>query len=421
MARVKPAARLRDAITGPVLVVTLIAIAAGYGQFGAVAALGDVAKAFGHVVHGTSVTEEAGLSGTILGIGLAVLRLASILGLPLAALGDRWGRHRTLLAWTMIGLLATIAAAVSPSYWWFVAIFAVGRPFLSASAALTQVVVAELSRPERRATALAFVTGGYGLGAGINALAHSALRGSVSFRILFVTAVIPLMLVAALRNKFPEPMRSAAVEEGMKHRLGSVGKGLTSRLLEVLALVFVTSMVSAPASSFVFLYAENVTHLQKGVESAMITGAALVGIVGLLFGRRVADTWGRKPAVGFGIAAVSLSSLVLYAGGKSLVVVGYLLGIAATGFLAPGGTALSNELFPTSVRASVAGWGIAASVLGAVIGLIAFGAVADSSGSFEVAALVTFLPTIPALVLLRRLPEPLGSELSGTLGAEANS
>ena len=409
--------RLREAITPSVLVVTVIALAAGYGQFGAVAALGDVAKAFGHEVHGNSIVEQAGLSGTILGMGLAILRLSSLGGLPAAAIADRWGRRRTLVGWTILGLAATIAAAVSPSYWWFVAIFALGRPFLSASAALSQVVVAELSKPHHRATALAFVTGGYGLGAGINAMAHSLLRGVGSFRILFVTAAIPLVAVAALRNRFPEPMRIASVEEQAKPRFGSVGRDATTRLLEVLALIFVTSMVSAPASSFVFLYAENVTHLQKGVESVMIAGAALIGIVGLFLGRHFADTWGRKPVVGIGITAVGLASLVLYAGGKTLVVVGYLLGIMATGFLAPGGTALSNELFATEVRASVAGWGIVASVLGAVIGLVAFGAIADSSSSFEVAALVTFIPTIPALYFLTRLPEPLGVSLAGTLGA----
>ena len=409
--------RIRDALTRPVLVVTAISVAAGYGQFGAVAALGQVASSFGHVVGGATVSEQAGLSGTVLGVGLAVLRLASLGGLPLAALADRWGRRPTLVTWTLLGLAATIAAAFSPSYWWFVVIFALGRPFLSASAALAQVVVAELSRPERRATALALVTGGYGLGAGVNALAHSLLRGVASFRLLFLTALIPLLVVAALRRHFPEPAKDLSVEAS-KPRVGSVGAGNVTRLLEVLSLIFVTSAVSAPASSFVFLYAENVVHLPKGIESAMITLAALFGIVGLLAGRRVADVRGRKPAVGIGISAVALAALVLYAGGKTLVVVGYLLGILATGFLAPGGTALTNELFPTAVRASVAGWGIVASVLGAVLGLLVFGAVADSSGSFEVAALVTFIPTLPALFLLARLPESLGSSLEGTLGAE---
>jgi len=410
--------RLRDALSRPILVVTVIAIAAGYGQFGAVAALGDVARTFGHAVQHASITEQAGLSGTVLGVGLAILRLASLGGLPLAALADRLGRHRTLISWTVLGLLATILAAVSPSYWWFVAIFALGRPFLSASAALSQVVVAELSRPDRRAMALAVVTGGYGLGAGINVLAHAALRGVAGFRVLFVTAAIPLALVVVLRKQFPEPTEPEQLEPEAKVRLGSVGSAHVVRLLEVLGLIFATSAVSSPASSFVYLYAENVVHLPKGIESAMITVSALFGLGGLLLGRVVADRFGRRPAVGIGITAVGLAALVVYSGGKPFVVVGYSVGILATGFLAPGGTALSNELFPTEIRASVAGWGIVAGVLGAVLGLVTFGALADSAHSFEVAALVTFLPIIPALFLLLRLPETKGAMLAGTLGAE---
>ena len=409
---------LRSAISRPILIVTAIAAAAGYGQFGAVAALGDVAKSFGTAVPHGSVIQQAGLSATLLGAGLAVLRLASLGGLPASALADRWGRRRTLVSWTILGLAATIAASASPSYWWFVAIFALGRPFLSASAALSQVVVAELSTSAHRATALAFVSGGYGLGAGINALSHSALRGVGSFRLLFLTALLPLLGVAALRHRFPEPTQVAELEAEAKPRLGSVGEGNTARMLKVGALFLVTSMVTAPASSFVFLYAENVTHLPKGIESAMIAVAAFAGLLGLLLGRSVADRRGRRPAVAIGIVGVGVAAVILYAGGQAAVVVGYLLGVMATGFIAPGGTALSNELFPTAVRASVAGWTIAASVIGSVCGLLLFGTVADASGSFGVAMVVTFAPTLPALWLLTRLPEPLGTTLEGTLGAE---
>ncbi|MGH9046731.1 MAG: hypothetical protein ACRDVW_05380, partial [Acidimicrobiales bacterium] len=66
--------------------VALLALAAGFGQFGAVAALGDVAKTFGHVGHGATFADEVGLSGAILGVGLSIIRAASFLGLPLASL-----------------------------------------------------------------------------------------------------------------------------------------------------------------------------------------------------------------------------------------------------------------------------------------------------------------------------------------------
>jgi len=327
----------------------------------------------------------------------------------------------TLITWCIVGLLATVAAAASPSYWWFVAIFALGRPFLSAAEALAQVVTAELSKPSGRAAALAFVTAGYGLGAGINALTHSALRGVVGFRGLFLTTLIPLLVVVLLAKHFPEPTRVKEIEETARPRFGSVGVGQTRKLLKVMGLIMAISAVSSPASSFVFLYAENVAHLPKGVESIMIVLAALTGLGGLLSGRRMADHVGRRPAIAIGSAGISLAALLLYAGGKPAVVAGYLLGVLATGFLAPGGTAFTNELFVTDVRASVAGWGIVASVLGGVTGLIVFGAIADRSGSFEIAALVTFLPIVPALYFLSRLPETRGASLEGTLGAEATN
>ena len=61
----------------------LMAMAAGFGQFGVVAALGDVAKVFGHRAPGNSFIAQAGLTATQLGVGLGILRLASLGGLPL--------------------------------------------------------------------------------------------------------------------------------------------------------------------------------------------------------------------------------------------------------------------------------------------------------------------------------------------------
>ena len=125
------------------------AFAAGFGQFGVVAALGDVAKGFGQATEtGTSLVAQAGMSGTDLGIGLAVMRLASLGALPVIGLADRFGRRRMLLATVSAGLALTALAAASPTYWWFVAIFACGRPVLAATNGLAQVT--RRSRPHRR-------------------------------------------------------------------------------------------------------------------------------------------------------------------------------------------------------------------------------------------------------------------------------
>lgn len=407
---------LRGAVA-PLLAVVVLALAAGFGQFGAVAALGQVARSFGHPISGTSIAAEAGLSGVALGGGLAILRLASLIGLPLAALGDRWGRRRTLVAWVVFGLLGTMAAAASPSYWWFILIFALGRPLLSAAAALAQVVTAEISRPHERARSLAIVSAGYGIGAGLNALVHSSLRGEASFRVLFLTCAVPLVAALAVSRWVPESVVVRDARGSLRPSFGRVGNGSGGRLFRVMGLILATSLTSSAASSFVFVYGENIVHLSKGIESGMILAAALTGLLGLLLGRQVADGWGRRPSIAIGITGIALSAMVLYSGSKAAVVAGYLLTVLSTGFIAPAGTAYPNELFATNVRATVAGWGIVAGVIGAAVGLVSFGLVADRWGTFEIAAIVVSLPILASLWLLATLPETRGAELVDTAGA----
>src|SRR6202020_3158839 len=98
----------------------LAAFASGFAQFGVVAALGDVARGFGQVNLGATLADQAGLSGTDLGIGLAIMRLASLGALPITGLADRFGRRRVLLVAAGLGLAMTAAAAASPRYSWFV-------------------------------------------------------------------------------------------------------------------------------------------------------------------------------------------------------------------------------------------------------------------------------------------------------------
>jgi MFS family permease len=93
------------------------------------------------------------------------------------------------------------------------------------------------------------------------------------------------------------------------------------------------------------------------------------------------------------------------------VAAGYLAAILVASAYAPSFGALSAELFPTSVRATVAGWLVAAGVLGAVAGLVAFGLLTDALASFATAAVLICAPVVLTCVLFVRLPETRGLEL----------
>jgi MFS family permease len=391
----------------------LVALCAGFGQFGAVAALGDVAKGFGHVVSGTTIADQAGLSGTTIGLGLGVLRLASLLAMPLTAVADRIGRRRVLLGCCAIGLVATIAASASPSFWWFVAIFAVGRPLLSASSAVGQVVAAEATDAANRARGVALVTAGFGIGSGLIALLHGAASGFLGFRGLFLLAVVPLAAMPWIRRLITETERfevARAEFATSRPTLGTVHRRLIGRLVVVAALSFGVAETSGPATGFVYLDAQDITKLAAAVVSLMVLSAAVTGVVGLYLGQLLADRFGRRPTGIVAMSGLALASMVTYSGGRPELFVGYVSGIFFTALLAPTAGSFVNELFPTEVRAHVAGWLIIASVLGAIAGLVGFGAIADAGGSLRLAGAVVFAPTLAISALFLLLPETKGLE-----------
>ena len=393
--------------------VAIATFASGFAQFGVVAALGDVARGFGQVTRGATFADQAGLSGTELGVGLAIIRLASLGGLPITGLADRFGRRMMLLITVGAGLAMTAVAAASPSYWWFVAIFACGRPLLSATNGLAQVEVTEQTASGDRAKAVALVAAGYGVGAGAIAIVYSLTSRTLGFRGVFALALVPLALLPFLRRWIQEPDRFAVAAARSTHPIpvfGAVASPFRRRLAVIVVLAFAVSVVTGPANSFVFLFAQSFLHQSGVVTVGMVLGAGVAGLAGLLAGRWLADRAGRRPTGTLAMVAVALFAILAYSGSAPALLVGYILGVFSASVFAPAIGALTSELFPTSVRASVVGWSLAAGVLGAVAGLVVFGSVSRAGHPFAVAGLFTFLPAVPVMGLFWLLPETRGRE-----------
>jgi YNFM family putative membrane transporter len=388
----------------------LVALAAGYGQFGATSALGDVAHAFGTVTSQSTFTARAGLSWSTLGVGLAVLRAASLAALPISALADRVGRRRVLYVCGVVGLCVTASASLSPGFWWFVALFALARPALSAASALATVVTAEVTTARTRVTALTIVAAGAGVGAGLSAIVHGLVRGPDGFRVLFASAIIPLGIIIVLVPRLKETL--AVHHDVHPPRLGAIPREIRGRLAIVMGVTAAVGAISGPANGFAFVYAENILKIRPAFVSAVVAASAFTGIAGLLLGRRLADRLGRRAAYAIGALASAATGVVAYSGGRPGFVAGYMVGVFAGGLFAPAAAALVTESFPRSVRASASGWVVVAAVLGALAGLGVFGPVADATGSTGWASAAAFLPGLPVLYFMRRLPETMGVTLS---------
>jgi MFS family permease len=205
-------------------------------------------------------------------------------------------------------------------------------------------------------------------------------KNALGFRGLFALAVVPLAAIFFIRRWLVEPGRFAIAAAAVEHPVpvfGAVGPLYRGRLLTVASIVFAVAMVAGPANSFLFVYAHRV---------------------------------GRRLTGGVALTAVALTGLLTYSGSRTGLFVGFELAVLSASTFAPAAGALVNELFPTAVRASVAGWNVAASVAGAVVGLLAFGAIADVGDRFAFGAAVTFLPAVLATGLFALLPETRGRE-----------
>jgi MFS family permease len=318
-----------------------------------------------------------------------------------------------LLVTVTVGLAVTVASSVSPSYWWFVAIFALGRPFLSATNALAQVVAAEQTSSHDRAKAVALVAAGYGVGAGLTAIIHSLASTTLGFRGTVALAFIPLFLVPVIARWVTEPDRFIVAELAQDHPmpvLGAVGARFRQRLAIVVALAFTVAIITGPANTFVFLYAQNVLHLSGDVTASMVVAAGVAGLGGLLVGRWLSDRVGRRPTGALGMVWIAGASTLAYSGGTAALLAGYVLGVLGGSVFAPAIGSLVNELFPTEVRASVSGWFLVAGVVGSSVGLVVFGAVAQAGSRFGLAAVITFLPMVLAAGLFWCVPETKGRE-----------
>jgi MFS family permease len=402
-----------------ILTTAVLAGTAGFAQFGVTSALADVAKTFGEPASaGSGVAAEVGLSFTVIGVGLAIIRLAALGSLPLSALADRLGRRRVMLGCTSLGLAVSALAALSPGYWWFVALFAIGRPLLAGTNSVSGVIAAEETRSVDRAKAIALVTAGWGAGTGAIAVVRGVAGDALSWRGLFALLLIPLALMPLLSRWLKEPERfqrvqrvrsTAAVRAGRV--LGRPAPELRPTLWLVTLLIAMLGFVTGPANALLFVYCESVLGLPRSATAAMVVAAGMLGLAGLVAGRWAADRLGRRGTAGVTQAVIALAAMVTYSGTAAAAIAGYLLAIFASSMFGPAMGALSTELFPTSIRATVAGWLSAGGVIGAVCGLVAFGLLVTALNDFLVAAIVVAVPVLALCPLYARLRETLGMEL----------
>lgn len=408
-----PTSGRRPGWLGPaVLGAGAISAASGFAQFTVTAVIGDVAAGFGTAGASTDVLREIGVTGTTLGVALALIRLAGLAALPATALADRLGRRRVLLTALVVGLALTAASGGAPTFWIWVALVTLARPWLSTVNAVAGVLAAEETASKDRTAAIALISAAYGLGAGAVAVLRTVLADDAwrPAMLLSAAALLVVPLLARLVRESPIFIGVRASGPAMG-RLGAVPPAQRRRLLLLAAITAGMGVATGPGFTYLFVYGERVVGASSGTMSLLVLGAGPTGLVGLLAGRWAADRLGRRPTIAVAMVATAGSVAVAYSGTFTALAVGYLVGITVSAAFGPAMGALVAESFPTSTRSTATGWLGGAGVLGAVAGLAAYGMLVDTMGGFGPAAMLLMVPVIALVPLLAGLAETRGNEL----------
>lgn len=281
-------------------------------------------------------------------VGLAVGQLV------FGPLSDSWGRRRLLLGGTAVCALATLACAVAPDVWVFIAARFVMGFAGGAGVVLSLAVVIDRTTGDRAARLFSVMMAIQGLAPIVAPLLGGTLAAAVGWRGIFwvltgVTSVMFLGVLTTIPETLPAERRGAGGIASMARDLGSVlrRRRYVGYLLGY-ALAFAALFAYISGSPFVL-------QGVLGLSQAQYTLAFAVNAVGLaaasvLNVRLVGRYTPRRLALGGVTALVGCSAILLVvvlAGAPRWPVLAVLFAsVFSVGFVLGNGSALAVKEVP---------------------------------------------------------------------------
>lgn len=394
---------------------------------------------------------HAAAIGSLMGSALVGSLLGGVAG---GLLTDRFGRRALLLPNIVLYVAGALISAVSLT----LPMLVLGRLIIGLGVGmdypLVATVIAEYSGDDERGNRFAWANIAWYVGALASTIVGLLLLplGFVSWRIMFATAAIPALVLLWLRRHLPESPRWLA-------RTGRIDAARTA--MAALHPGWVTARASAALASYggaaqraaillrrpwrgrlvlglvpwfcldvvglgIGLYFPVVLRMQ-GLATSNVAAAGinaiflLISMAGIAFVLRRLDRWGR--------IYLQIAGFALMAGGLFLFAIGIANGSAAAVYtgaaiyafgtgMGPAVTAmaLSVEIFPTELRASVGGLATAFSRLGAAVSAIVFPTLDASLGLTPLLVVMGGVALMGAVVTQAYRLEPAGRTLESMEG-----
>ena len=371
----------------------------------------------------TFAADEFDRGNTAQGVLMGVVRAGVLIALVTAALADRHGRKRLLLATGLGSCLVTAMGALAPGFWFLGGTQLVARGLSTALGILIVILAAEEMPARSRAWAMSVLVLCAALGSGMAfAVLPMADLHIAAWRLVYVVPLTGVAVVVWVGRRLPESRRYETAASGRVAQDGAVVDRQADpevvarrrrRLTLLAASAFLLAMFAAPASGLRndFLKDEREFSATAITLFTYFTNTP-IGI-GVFVGGYLADRRGRRPT---GAAGLALGALFIawafFTDGAALwllTLVGGVVGAVAVPALAVYGP----ELFGTHRRGRSNGVIVMVGVLGSALGLIVAGWLSDGlDGRLGPAlALLAVGPLIVAALVILKYPETAGQEL----------
>ncbi|MGW3210372.1 MFS transporter [Streptomyces sp. NPDC001135] len=350
----------------------------------------------GYIVTGVlpDLSSELSVSLSTAGLLATSFAVAYAIGSPLLAVAmGGWPRRRLIVGALLVCAAGNALAAVAPGLGVLLAariVTAVGAAVFTPAAT---AAAAELSGPERRARAAAWVFGGLVTATIVGVPAGSLLAGPLGYRGVF-WLVAAFCALAAVAVAVVVPEVAAPPRVTLRER---VGVAADARVLVVLAITLAASL----GVFTVYTYAAPVLADRVGAHgtglSLLLFGYGIGGALGNVVGGVAADRYGwRVPLlVSVSGSVLALAALSVAHGTVLATVLLFAWGVSSWAFnppvqrrlieLSPGAGGL---LLALNASALYLGIGLSGVVGGAVIDRVGIGAVPLTGAALCTAAVV---------------------------------
>jgi len=331
--------------------------------------------------------ESFGVSKAAIGLTIAIYGLARfLLNVPTGVIADRFGRREALALGGAITVIGNIICGLAPDY----TVFLIGRFVAGGGAAMvitgTQVMIADISRPDNRGRMMSIYMGTFMFAVGLGPLPGGFLAEYISLEApFFIYAILGTIVAILAWFRVPET-RNLRKESSGGVEMKPVPFATQIRVLTaqvgflLISIVSFATFFARTGGLFTLIptLAENKIDLTAGQIGI---GLAMISIMGLILAYPsgvLVDRYGRKAVI---VPSTLISGIALLAFALAGSFTGFIVACAtwacASGIAAAAPTAYAADMAPPGMNAQAMGTYRMLADFGYVAGPLGLGFAAD--------------------------------------------